>query len=328
MTRHWVIAPVRARPPDRFDNVWQFDLANNIITIGWPELGDISNMSHQALSESVAETYPERPAPTRLAKMLWRFYNEIGVGDLVIARRGRMVLAAVGEVTRPAVYSPGKNPHINAPNVLGVSWRDTPRDKDFGRIVFPISTVTSISEERFQNLVAVGEPPTGGQAKEEKQEAAQKKEEFLKPFWLLRLLGDIEMLKKDASHQERAHEALVEAFYEAIGYKRYEDIKHRQGRIDIAIHERGDAKIVNEVKRDWGLSVESEKTVDQAYRYANRTGARFVVITNGDYYGVFDRESGLSIKDNYVGEFRLSQLNSSDIGVIDLLTNKSTSESG
>ena len=155
MTRHWVIAPVRARPPERFDNVWQFDLANNIITIGYPELGDISNMSLQDLTEAVPEVYPEGPNSAGFAKMLWRFYHEISVGDLVIARRGLMILAAVGEVTQPAVYSPGKNPHIDAPNVLGVSWWNTPRDKDFGGPVFSQWTVTSITPERFQELVGV-----------------------------------------------------------------------------------------------------------------------------------------------------------------------------
>ena len=155
MTRHWVIAPVRAKPPERFDNVWQFDLANNLITIGYPELGDISNTSLQDLTEAVAKAYPERPDPAIFANMLWRFYHEINVGDFVIARRGVKFLAGVGEVTQPAVYSPEKNPHVDAPNVLGVSWWDRPRDEDFGGAVFSRWTVNSITPERFQELVGV-----------------------------------------------------------------------------------------------------------------------------------------------------------------------------
>ena len=164
MPQHWVIAPVQANPPEQFDKVWQFDLANNIITIGWSKLGDISDMSREDLAELVAQTYPERTVRAQglLVNMLWNFYHEISVGDLVIARRGRNVLAAVGEVAQPAAYSPGRNPHINHPNVLGVSWRDTPRDMDFGGIVFPMRTVTSISEEQFHNRLGVGEPPENG----------------------------------------------------------------------------------------------------------------------------------------------------------------------
>ena len=44
-----IIAPVESDPADRFNKVWQYDLANNIITIGWGELGDASKMSRQQL---------------------------------------------------------------------------------------------------------------------------------------------------------------------------------------------------------------------------------------------------------------------------------------
>jgi hypothetical protein len=30
MPRYWVIAPFEARPPELFDKVWQFALANNL----------------------------------------------------------------------------------------------------------------------------------------------------------------------------------------------------------------------------------------------------------------------------------------------------------
>jgi hypothetical protein len=44
MTRYWVIAPLEAKPPELFDKAWQFDLANNVISIGWSGLGDVSKM--------------------------------------------------------------------------------------------------------------------------------------------------------------------------------------------------------------------------------------------------------------------------------------------
>jgi hypothetical protein len=49
MSRYWVIAPVESKPPELFDTVWQFDLANNLISIGWKQLGDVSDMSGQAV---------------------------------------------------------------------------------------------------------------------------------------------------------------------------------------------------------------------------------------------------------------------------------------
>ena len=50
MPRYWIIAPVEANPPDLFDKVWQFDLANNLISIGWSQLGDVSKLSRDELA--------------------------------------------------------------------------------------------------------------------------------------------------------------------------------------------------------------------------------------------------------------------------------------
>jgi predicted Mrr-cat superfamily restriction endonuclease len=119
MPRCWIIAPVESRKPELFDKVWQFDVANKLISIGWSELGDISKMSRQALSDAVATTYPDKPPSTKglIVNMLWAFYHEIGVNDFVIARRGRKTLAAVGKVIRTAFYAPGKNPLLASPEI-------------------------------------------------------------------------------------------------------------------------------------------------------------------------------------------------------------------
>jgi len=68
MPRYWVIAPIESKPPDLFDKVWQFDLANNVISVGWKHLGDVSEMSREELAEAVSSTYPDKPATT---KALW-----------------------------------------------------------------------------------------------------------------------------------------------------------------------------------------------------------------------------------------------------------------
>jgi hypothetical protein len=39
MTRYWVIAPFQSNKPELFDKTWQFDLANQVISIGWRRLG-------------------------------------------------------------------------------------------------------------------------------------------------------------------------------------------------------------------------------------------------------------------------------------------------
>ena len=151
MPRYWLIAPFKSKPPELFDKVWQFDLANNVISIGWTRLGDVSKMSREQLSESVASTYNDNPpqTKTRLTNMIWDFYHEIGPGDFVIARRGRKTLAGVGKVSQSASYAPEKNPAIDHLHFLEVAWQEQPRDKVFPGIVFPMQTLVELSEEQF-----------------------------------------------------------------------------------------------------------------------------------------------------------------------------------
>src|ERR1700722_5695191 len=110
MPRYWVIPPFENKNPELFDKVWQFDLTNKTISIGWNELGDVSTMDHKGLEKAVADAYPGSPPPTKslFVNMLWRFYHEIAVGDVIVARRGRKAFAGVGRVTGPAKYNPGR----------------------------------------------------------------------------------------------------------------------------------------------------------------------------------------------------------------------------
>jgi len=155
MSRYWIIAPLQSEPRELFDKVWKFDLDNNLVSIGWKELGDVSSMSRQQLLEAVASTYRKRPPQTKtlFSNMLWAFYHEIGPGDFIIARRGRKTLASVGRVTRLALYAVGRNPFCDHPNFLGVAWENPPREKSFAGIVFPMHTLSESSEEQFQTLL-------------------------------------------------------------------------------------------------------------------------------------------------------------------------------
>ena len=78
-----------------------------------------------------------------------------------LLERDSKVLVAVGRVTQSAFYSPGKNPHVGYPNVLGVSWQGAPRDKAFPSSVFLRQTLVETSEEKFRKLIE-GETPLPG----------------------------------------------------------------------------------------------------------------------------------------------------------------------
>jgi restriction system protein len=152
--RYWVIAPTGVNPPEQFDKVWQFDLANHCISIGWEALGDASRMTRDELSVFVASKYSDntRAGQTGRTKWYWAFYHEIGPGDFVLARRGRKILEAVGRVIKSAYYVPEKNPDHHWKNYLDVSWEEQPRHKVFPTVVFPMRTISELSEEQFRNF--------------------------------------------------------------------------------------------------------------------------------------------------------------------------------
>lgn len=155
MPRYWVIAPIESKKSELFNKVWQFDIANNLISIGWSKLGDVSKMRREELSNAVGSSYPDKPPQTKalIVNMLWAFYHEISAGDFVIARKGQKILAAVGKVSHAAVYTPGKNPATSHQNFLAVEWQEHPRDKVFPSIVFPRHTLTEISEVEYCKLL-------------------------------------------------------------------------------------------------------------------------------------------------------------------------------
>lgn len=153
------------------------------------------------------------------------------------------------------------------------------------------------------------------------------KKVYEKPDWLLQLISDIDTLRNDREHKERAHESLVESFYGLLGFKKFDDIKHRQGRIDISVEIQGKTVIVNEVKKDWHLSYRDKSTIIQAYNYSLESGARFVVITNGDYYAIFDKDKGRSYEANFIGDFQLTKLEKEDLKLIEFLRKQNISSS-
>jgi restriction system protein len=160
MPRYWVIAPYHADRPEFWEKVWQFDLDNNLISIGWRELGDVSSLSEQGLKTAIERTYSNAPPPAKRIyfRMLWDFYHSVEPGDIVVARRGTKRIAAVGTVVRKAYYERAKNaavmgPENTYPNHIDVQWNEIPRNKEFANAVFGMQTLYEISEEKYHSLI-------------------------------------------------------------------------------------------------------------------------------------------------------------------------------
>ena len=143
MPRYWIIAPVESKPSEMFDAVWQFDLANSCITIGWSKLGDVSQYSREQLLQALNVLYAGSKRPTTLSlytNMIWNFFHEIQIGDVILARRGRKILEAVGTVRALGHFSDVVKPGFPKGHThrffLGVTWSDEPREKHTSVLFF------------------------------------------------------------------------------------------------------------------------------------------------------------------------------------------------
>ena len=139
------------------------------------------------------------------------------------------------------------------------------------------------------------------------------------PPWLSHVVTSVQRLWDQRGSLERDHEHAVAQFLEALGYRPAEDIRFQRANIDIVLAQEGRTLAVIEVKADRALTSTHRSVLGQAFGYALEAGAPIVIITNGNYYAVFDRRAGLSREDSLLGEFRLLYLDAAALATIERL---------
>jgi hypothetical protein len=159
--RIWVISPYHNRSP--FDKVWEFDKKNNLIAIGWAELGDLSGLSndeiyHRYIKEA-KKGNKDYKVHSQAPTFLYDFYNKINIDDIVIARQGWQKIIGIGRVTRQAYFDkkkgeePFKITKSKAkiyPHIIDVNWKEISIDL---RNMFHVeNTVSEISIDKFNDL--------------------------------------------------------------------------------------------------------------------------------------------------------------------------------
>ncbi|GBD10756.1 Endonuclease NucS [bacterium HR23] len=248
MPRYWVIAPYGYEDRETFKRAWSYDLANGVIAIGWSEIGDPSRLSEEELLQALKQTHPK--SARRASGILWRFYHEVQPGDIVVARRGRKTIAAIGTVAGKAFYSEekgkervGPDARYFCPNFLPVRWQEQPRDKELQGIPFAITTLYEISEQAFEKLMAgeVQEPSPA----ETRFELEKYLEEFIVSNFDAIFKRRLELFQDDDGVKGRQYETGV-------------------GRIDILAKERSTgALVVVELKKGQG----ADEVMGQVLRY-------------------------------------------------------------
>src|ERR1700747_2755264 len=102
---YWIIAPFSSKQKE-FAKVWAFDLQNNIISIGFTELPDISGLSEKALRQLIERRLRGQPSQRKkyFFRSLWNFYHGVKPGDVILACKGRRKILAIERVRHSAYY--------------------------------------------------------------------------------------------------------------------------------------------------------------------------------------------------------------------------------
>lgn len=302
---------------------WNNFLTGKYVAIGWLKEYDLTGFTIDEVIDFIrSENYDsEASAIDAFTKFL-----TLQEGDYVAVNNANSGLFGVGIISSVYKYKKNKHdtgadaPDHNYSHYRCVEWKYTsyvkrkdligPGEKGWK----PFGTVGALFDEVPPFIWRLFGKPL-------EPEEAVEAESFLIPDNLLPVIKSVNHLRLDIGHQERGHESLVEDFFTALGYEKHKDIKFRQGRMDLSLHVGGKVLLIVEVKKDWNLNQYNISGVlQQAYYYALDHGIRYVIVTNGDYYAVYDRLKGLSYSANQIGEFNMTNLKEEDIELIQRLS--------
>jgi hypothetical protein len=121
--------------------------------------------------------------------------------------------------------------------------------------------------------------------------------------------------------EEEQRQLVARFFVEVLGYRRTR-VRSEHERNDVRVHDRKDRPwLVVEVKPSLDSDRHRKSARRQGFDYAHRIGLRYVVISDGDYYEVYDRFAGerLAYDEMRQGNFRLTSLRSRDNDLLSLL---------
>ncbi len=145
MSTLWVVAPFESEVPHIWQQVWEANLRDGYISVGWRKLGNVSRLKAPQILERHRKSWPEAKVRGAMAdaKILFKFWHSIHIEDRIVARRGRKSIAAIGTVQSDPYYNAAKAKNAFAPweaypNHIDVLWDAEPRDVMFPKQVFGI----------------------------------------------------------------------------------------------------------------------------------------------------------------------------------------------
>src|SRR5439155_25384143 len=120
--------------------------------------------------------------------------------------------------------------------------------------------------------------------------------------------------------EEEKRQLVAQFFYEVLGYKRSR-VRSEHKHNDVRVHDRRDQPwLVVEVKPLLETNRDKRAALRQGFDYAHRLGMRFVVISDGDFYEIYDRCTGSRLRYDEMrhGSFQITSLRTRDSDLLGL----------
>jgi restriction system protein len=172
-------------------------LKKNYVGLGWPKVGNVSELDREALKVKIAQVYPERKAgaiPVD-AGQLYRFAHELAVDDLVAYPSKLDRVIHLGQITGPYKFDPSLEAAY--PNLRPVKWlRELPRTHFTQGALYEIGSAMSFFQvktyaEEFWAALEGKAAPTVPEADETVALVAEDIEETTRDFILKRLAQEL-----------------------------------------------------------------------------------------------------------------------------------------
>jgi len=132
--------------PGEDARLWQTYLNEEIIGLGWDDLGDLANYdSKDAIVKALQTIYKTDSSKKNDATANWDFYNTMEVGDRIIVKKGKRKLLGYGEVVSDYYYDADRDEYTS---IRDVKWiKSGEWNLDFDLVLKTLTNITQYDSE-------------------------------------------------------------------------------------------------------------------------------------------------------------------------------------
>lgn len=132
--------------PGEDARLWQTYFNEEIIGLGWDDLGDLANYdSKDAIVKALQTIYKTDSSKKNDATANWDFYNTMEVGDIIIVKKGKRKLLGYGEVVSDYYYDADRDEYTS---IRDVKWiKSGEWNVDFDLVLKTLTNITQYDAE-------------------------------------------------------------------------------------------------------------------------------------------------------------------------------------